>query len=324
MCGTAKARVVVCFAGVALGFSNVARAADPPVPKAAPAASAPATAQPPANDVVRLKNGGLLRGSIAELVPGEFVVIVLITGETRRIPAADFSYAGPERDAADEGAEEEEEEEEQEEEVEEAKPRPRPRSRSNAGSMDMDPGELVRVQSTSGALWVYSRAPATGRGKRFEQLCKTPCEVSLAPGDYELALSDVDSTDPVAARQRVQIEGTTNLEATYESREALRTAGVVVLLLGTVGGGVIAFTADKKCEGMSSCPRDPTQVAIGVLVAAGSLAAGIVMATRSDIVEIDIVPSAAALVPARGALAGARDPLASPLALPGLSVSARF
>ena len=41
-----------------------------------------------APDIVRLKNGGFLRGTIAELAPGEFVTLLLVTGETRKIIAS--------------------------------------------------------------------------------------------------------------------------------------------------------------------------------------------------------------------------------------------
>jgi hypothetical protein len=58
---------------------------------ATPAPAAAATAP----DLVRLKNGGMLRGTIAESEPGQSVTIVLLTGETRKISAADLRYAGP-------------------------------------------------------------------------------------------------------------------------------------------------------------------------------------------------------------------------------------
>ena len=44
---------------------------------------------------MRLRDGGLLRGTIAEFVVGDHVTIVLITGETRRVAAADVGFAGP-------------------------------------------------------------------------------------------------------------------------------------------------------------------------------------------------------------------------------------
>jgi hypothetical protein len=52
----------------------------------------------PPSDLVRLKNGGMVRGSIIELVPGSFVVVELKNGETRRFEMNDVEYAGPEDD----------------------------------------------------------------------------------------------------------------------------------------------------------------------------------------------------------------------------------
>src|SRR6188768_1348287 len=67
-----------------------------PAPATGGAAPAPASAP----DVVRLKNGGILRGTISELVPGDYVSIVLITGEPRRVLYADVQFAGPANEAA--------------------------------------------------------------------------------------------------------------------------------------------------------------------------------------------------------------------------------
>jgi hypothetical protein len=313
--------------GVSIGAALLAsvshsRAAEPPGSKSEPAGTAASgSAQPAGGDVVKLKNGGLLRGSIAELVPGHFVVIVLITGETRRIPAEEFEYAGPDR-AAESPPSEEEEEEEEEEEAEE--PEPRRRSGRIVRNMDRRPLEdLVSVRSTGEAVRVYVRAPAKGEGKRFSEVCKTPCEVELEPGSYEMALSEIESSEPVEARERVRIESGANLEATYESREGVRLAGIFLMLGGGATGAVVAATADQKCVG-GECQADSTQVAIGVLIAAGCLAGGIVMMTRSDVVQIELVPSSAGALPARGALAGIADSSGSWGTLPGLGIAARF
>jgi hypothetical protein len=308
----------VGVAGAVLASVSLAAAAEPAAPKDAPVGGAPAPSpQSQAKDVVRLKNGGLLRGSIAELVPGEFVVIVLITGETRRVPAAEFDYAGPDREPEEQSEEEEEEEEKEEAEEEVEQPAPRRPSGKIVRSMDHRPmEEMVSVKSARGEVKVYVRAPAAGSGKRFAELCKTPCDVYLEPGEYEMALSELDSSEPVEARERVRIEGSENLEASYESRASTRAAGVVILLLGTLGGGAIIASANEE--------NSSAQVTIGGVLVAGSLAGGIVMITRSDIVEIDIVQSSASLLPSRGALAGIPDASASRVAWPGLGIAARF
>lgn len=71
------------------------------LPRAARAASASlalalllalgaAHAQPAPEQSVWLKNGGFLRGALVELVPNDHVTLQLVTGEIRRIPAADI------------------------------------------------------------------------------------------------------------------------------------------------------------------------------------------------------------------------------------------
>ncbi|HVU05042.1 MAG TPA: hypothetical protein VHE30_25005 [Polyangiaceae bacterium] len=79
-------RARVLAAAVALGFGVAAGSAR---------AQAGAGAVASAPDVVMLKDGGLLRGTIAELVPDKRVVIVLITGDKRTFSMKDVTYAGP-------------------------------------------------------------------------------------------------------------------------------------------------------------------------------------------------------------------------------------
>ena len=57
--------------------------------------SAGASAQQTPPDVVKLRDGSMFRGTIAELVAHDHVDIVLSSGQTRRFPLADVTYAGP-------------------------------------------------------------------------------------------------------------------------------------------------------------------------------------------------------------------------------------
>jgi hypothetical protein len=57
-------------------------------------AAAGETAPANAPDVVLMKTGDLFRGTIAERLQSE-TTVVLMTGETRRIPATEVHYAGP-------------------------------------------------------------------------------------------------------------------------------------------------------------------------------------------------------------------------------------
>src|SRR5262245_37595241 len=76
-----------------LGFALLACSFLATLPCAADEAPTTAAVVPP--DVVLLKNGGMLRGTISELVPGEFVAITIGSGEVRKLPMSDVRYAGP-------------------------------------------------------------------------------------------------------------------------------------------------------------------------------------------------------------------------------------
>jgi hypothetical protein len=65
-----------------------------------PAAAQTAPAPPP--DIIRTKDGGMLRGTIVEKVPNDHVEILLPNGQSRTVPMADVDYAGP--TAGDTGA----------------------------------------------------------------------------------------------------------------------------------------------------------------------------------------------------------------------------
>jgi len=71
--------------------SSVARAEER-APLPAEVTSPPAS---PPKDIVRLRSGGIVRGTIVESVPGDAVKIQLVTGEVRMIPYGETTYAGP-------------------------------------------------------------------------------------------------------------------------------------------------------------------------------------------------------------------------------------
>lgn len=91
-----RSAVIGVIAAVALAPSLAhADEAPPPLPPPAETTTAPAPPPAPPPDVVRLKNGGILRGTILELTPDAPIVVQLPTGEIRRIPWADAMDAGP-------------------------------------------------------------------------------------------------------------------------------------------------------------------------------------------------------------------------------------
>lgn len=73
--------------------ADAASSVSPPAKSSAPSDGRP--------DIVRLRNGGMLRGTIDQRLPGDYVVLVTPSGETKRIDWTEITYAGPsEQDTA--------------------------------------------------------------------------------------------------------------------------------------------------------------------------------------------------------------------------------
>jgi hypothetical protein len=86
-----------CFIGLLLATSSaVAAPPETNQPDATPtAANVPASAPSARTDIVKLKNGGIVRGTLDENLPGEYVVITTPSGTTKRFEWNDIEYAGP-------------------------------------------------------------------------------------------------------------------------------------------------------------------------------------------------------------------------------------
>jgi hypothetical protein len=74
--------------------ASPASPAAPPAP-AAPAAPAAPVAAPGVADEIKLKDGTSYRGTITESVPGDHFDLLQPSGNVRRFPASDVTYAGP-------------------------------------------------------------------------------------------------------------------------------------------------------------------------------------------------------------------------------------
>ena len=67
--------------------------------------------------------------------------------------------------------------------------------------------------------------------------CVAPCNVELAPGDYQLKLNGV------VANESLELKRSGTLQGQYHSREASRSAGWVALNVGGILGGVFVTVA---------------------------------------------------------------------------------
>lgn len=275
-------------------------------------------------DVVVLKDGGLVRGTISELKTGGDVTIVTVTGETRKIAMSDVTYAGPaSRMPAAPG------------EPVPASPQEAPRPAAtplltvNATgapltlrSTQSDVTFHVRTgtasgATTSGALDTGGRiggGVGTVTVSSWTPICTAPCTATIASGSYTLGLSR--GTGPVVAHEDlVRVNGPTTLSGAYKSRLGARIAGYVVLALGLGAGGYLMVHANGN--------DDSEELAAGGAITALSLVAGIVLVTRGDDAVIKLIPGTAGTrLPGRPSGGEPRATMALPPS--GATLSASF
>jgi hypothetical protein len=256
---------------------------DPAAPSAAaPKASAP---EEPAPDVVRLKNGGLLRGRISELAPGSRVTIITMTGEARVFDMSEVSYAGsaardPEASAA----------------ALPAAPPPSPPAQQAQPRWDQQPQQQpyvtvhaaearIQFRSTQDRTTFYRRtgtAYAEGHygwtrvsavSKGFERICTAPCEASLPSGRETIAIGH-DDGEPKELDSVMLPPGNSQLRLHVESNPERRRVGTIAIITGPIVAGVAAlvlFYELQKCD-RETCNDADRNIA---LVAAGVGAAGL-------------------------------------------------
>lgn len=235
--------------GSALATGSVAT---PPAPSGTGQAPQPPSANAVAipADVVMLKNGGMLRGTIVELVPGSFVSVLLPTGETRKVAMAEVEYAGlasemPRKKKTD---------------VPLAPPAPppppvapapspvRPAEQARPAVPVKPPDVRIHLDAKQSNLTYYVEERSPGD---LVRLCTAPCDVLLPAGTYVFAIAGPDGR-VTKVGDPIRIEGEGGLVATHESEKPWRTAGWFTLGVGqAVGLGMIAGAATtgfQKCE----------------------------------------------------------------------------
>lgn len=193
-------------------------------------------ATPP--DIIRLKDGGFMRGTISELVPGQYVVVTLPNGESRRIEMDKVEYAGP-----DPGAQGGVAGEEEPGGPRTAPPRTKPQPaglRLHLTSPDKDARFYLpvgtRIGRTQGNALQGDRKV---RINEYRELCKAPCDVVLDPGTYALAMTTDDDDDPVRADNEIELVKPMNVEGVYTSYTGVRAAGYVISLGGLIAGVIL-------------------------------------------------------------------------------------
>jgi hypothetical protein len=270
-----------------------------------------------------------LRGTISELVPGQYVTIVLITGETRKIAFTEVEQAG----AANEPAK--------------ASAAAAAAAAAPAAAVDFPAAgnksgnaqpfavvhaaeSRVSVTSNPTGITLFRRAASAGVNGQglvsgYEEVCTAPCNVSMPAGTHTFAIAKpggkTNEADAV-----ILPAGNATLSASVVDRTGLRI-GLAVVGAGAIVGGFVMI--------MSGTPEQPAStskiVGASVLAGVGGGMMGLAF-TISDGAEITVTPGtppAPGSQAARNASApwlAERQPAAAALRdqLSGLTLRARF
>jgi hypothetical protein len=241
---------------------------------------------------VRLKNGGLVRGTIVELVPNDSVTIQLGDGRTRKFPIADTTFAGsaakdPEGSPPDE----------------EHKPYAIIHAERAHLSLVSDEG-IVTFHLQTGTTGLVDTPSVKAEG--YDRLCTAPCSVDVPAGAHRFALSN-PSGDVVATDNDVIVKGSETLRGHVVYRHGMRVGGILLASLGpALGVGAIVLGVGLSSNAQSEAPTP--LILGGTAVAVVSLIAGLIMATRFDYSVVHVEPSAAAVAPSLGAIAKKETP----------------
>jgi hypothetical protein len=286
-----------------------ASAAAPQVPSPVPPAPAPAPAPAPtpvpsslvavnAPDIVRLRNGGILRGTISELVPGDYVTLVLITGETRKVAYSDVLYAGVANAEAG------------------APPAPvapasiappSPAASARAGSAAASPAipsggtqpfavlhadeSIVSVVSKRDGITLSRRSgSASGSAGRYraevtgyDELCTTPCQISLPAGTHTFAVAKPGGK-PLEADPVTLPSGKATMTVSVIDRTAARVGLGVLGAAGLISGFALVLSDSGGSAGSPDIvgPLVLGALGTGVLVLAFGISDGASVVVKAD------------------------------------------
>ncbi|MBN8617201.1 MAG: hypothetical protein J0L92_41865 [Deltaproteobacteria bacterium] len=192
--------------------------------------AARAAAQAPP-DVVELRNGGMVRGTLVENIPGDHVTIQIATGELRTFPSSEVLRVGPAPVAPvmtpvvvepgyPSGM---------------AVPQP-PAPMVNLRIVGTDEElSLHRLTGTASVSVWTGRGVGTAAIDQFAIVCGAPCEQQLPAGTYTLGVSQGNGMARRADHSIFHLDHDATLELEYESREGVRIGGWVIFGVATLG-----------------------------------------------------------------------------------------
>jgi hypothetical protein len=227
----------------------------------------------------------MFRGTISELVANDHVVIILVSGESKRFASSAVRYAGPASGAPAVS-------------TPSAPPLPSPAPVSPVpGVPTVDYGPFpVQFLATQPGVTFYKvkRNVAEIRGmgmlatgtvvaESFTEICVAPCVATLDRGTYVLSLG-IPGQYPVAADTAVRVVAPTTVRGHYESRSDFRLAGWLVAGGSIVAGAVLGYLSIRDCDpGDRDCsvPRVPLLVGGLALGGVGTIV-GLLMSGKDD------------------------------------------
>ena len=264
-------------------------AEDNPTPQAAPP------------DLLKMKNGGMLRGTILELVPGQFVVIQTATGEQRKIPMTEVDYVGPASGVPG---------------------TPAPPAQKSADTPPVDdklrplvtiggPEANLRFSASEGQEVTLHLRTSEAHGSQgvvatgYSRLCTAPCSMSMRAGSYRFALSQGENS-PIEVKEPITIKDGDQLVAKYTSKRSKAIGwtaygmSAMSVGLGVFLWGVFARTGGCEYRGyQGDCITeergDPVRMTIGALLFTSGAIASTYAMFQTDRVSITVQPGIAGL-----------------------------
>lgn len=206
-----------------------------------------------APDIVRLKDGSFVRGTIVERVEGDRVIIETVTGELRTISFGDISFAGPVDGAG-------------------TAPSAPPSSASTVpvrftSALD----KLIAYELTGsahGMTWGYGWSGYT-RVDAFRPLCMAPCTIEVPRGTYTFGIAVEDGTARRASGGPFNVDAETTFDLEYESREGYRITGWVLFAAAEVAA-LAVIASPLAADDIADVDYGPPLI-IGTSLALGGL-----------------------------------------------------
>jgi hypothetical protein len=230
-------------------------------------------------------DGGVVRGEIVEIAPGDHITVKLATGETKRVEWSDVDHdsTGAKKKGTGKAAPAVEPDDE-----EERAPRRRAPARKHADDGDDGP----RVRLTGDSSLVLERYSGSGRGG-YKLVCHMPCNVPVDAGDgYRVSGPGMRASDPFEIRADTVVNA-------HLGTTGRMVGGIVALGLGgtVLLTGAILWGTAKTTETVAGTYGDPVTQDVSssaktagvVLVVTGALAMVIgiaVLASNTSNVEL--------------------------------------